>query len=163
MSTFGEFANESQAVLTLSNQLRKANTVKAYTGRQAEFIEFCAKAFSYEDQSIRYIVTEPKVFGFLFYQALRTQRRKGRGNSGQRFNYEEYTNLRQNFNPEALAGMLEVAQTGNTGITDASTQLLGHSSVNTYLCSVLKIHEEQVFKGANNSTVAQLRSPRVEQ
>ena len=72
----GQYATQAQRVLKENEKLGRLNTKKAYDPKIEEFKEFCNDQFSHHD--FPSCVTEEKTFAFLYYQAFREIRRRGR-------------------------------------------------------------------------------------
>jgi hypothetical protein len=77
------------AVRGMIDAMRPENTSQAYDGKAEEFVEYCIAL--YDEGPYRYVIDAHKVYDFMFYQAMRTKRKRG-GKSGKRleFNLEDY-------------------------------------------------------------------------
>ena len=127
--TTGIFATQAQRVLEDTRLDIPVNTNRAYGPKEKEFIAFAREIFS--NQALPDIVTEEKVFAFLYYQAYRSPKKRGRrrrGTTQSIFNSEDYREV--------------LASTNNE-----STKLNGYDIVNQYLCAILKLWQSQVFIG----------------
>ena len=74
--TSGSFAVQAQRILHHEDQLTRRNTNLAYGRKGQEFLAFCQAVYS--EHEFPTTVTEEKVFGFLYYQAYRQARKRGR-------------------------------------------------------------------------------------
>lgn len=77
LPTFGIAAME-QSVLNTTRDTRPANTTLAYEGKQAEFVEFCRYLFPSQSPALQELVTDDKLYMFLWYQSLRGKRKPGK-------------------------------------------------------------------------------------
>ena len=96
----GEFHAQSQQVLRESNSNKIANTNRAYDPKMLEFKQFCASL--YGNDYLAPIVTEEKIFAFLFYQAYREKKtKKSRqlctDSTVSRFDREDYNEVTKKF------------------------------------------------------------------
>ena len=92
--TSGQYAAQAQRVLCDALLDIPLNTNKAYKPKETEFLQFARTVFS--DHPIPDIVTEEKVFAFLYYQAYRRPKKRGRSKRGQNrnvFDLAEYNNV----------------------------------------------------------------------
>ena len=141
--TSGRFAVQAQRILEQEEQLTRRNTKLAYDCKGKEFLEFCQAAYSHHE--IPTTVTEEKVFGFLYYQAYRRCRKRGRKRPNQtdgRFDMAEFSCV---INQENVA-----------------EKPVAYDVVNQYLCVILKIWKKQVDMSANNLSRDQIRSELVQ-
>lgn len=141
--TSGPFAVQAQRILDQEERLTRRNTKIAYDRKGKEFLAFCKAVYSSQD--IPTTVTEEKVFGFLFYQAYRPCRKRGRKRNASAdviFDLEEFNSV---INQENI-----------------SAKPVAYDVVNQYLCSILKIWKKQVDMNANNLSRDQIRSERVQ-
>jgi hypothetical protein len=106
-------------VLKENEKLERFNTKKAYDPKIEEFKEFCNDQFSHND--FRSCVTEE--FAFLYYQAFREIRRRGRK---RRNNADDYTFDSMDYNRVLHQEENPVGKTS-------------YEVVNQYLCSILKL------------------------
>jgi hypothetical protein len=142
--TSGPYVPEAQRVLQDDAEGIPTNTTRAYCTKGKEFEAFCDIVHS-RDQYPK-TVTEEKVFIFLFYQAHRPSRQKGkRMRDRPIFDLEEFEVVRE----RARQGYKE-------------PNPVGYEVVNQHLCAILKIHRRQVDLSSNNLTKDQLRSERVQ-
>eukprot|EP00536_Pseudo-nitzschia_multiseries_P001748 jgi/Psemu1/3973/gm1.3973_g len=75
--TSGSFATAAQLVATDDTDGIPRNTKLAYDRKGTEFIQFCQTTI-FENTDYPLTVRGDKVFGFLFYQAYRARRKRGR-------------------------------------------------------------------------------------
>ena len=73
----GAYIAQSQLVLRSEAAQVPENTLLAYS-KDTEFIEYCESVHSGSPISPATHITEEKAFAFLFYQAFRSQRKRGR-------------------------------------------------------------------------------------
>lgn len=145
--TSGRFARQAQHVIEQEGRLSKKNTLLAYDNKGREFLEFCNAVFSHE--AIPTTVTEEKLFGFLYYQSQRSSRKRGRKTSKTAlFNLLEYNQVMSNDSGHSFENM-------------NLKSVVGYDVINQCYSSILKIWQNQVDMGANNSSKEQLRSERV--
>jgi hypothetical protein len=101
-------------------------------------------------------VTEKKLFAFLFYQAYRNERKRGRKKTRVQdedfFDFDDY---------HTIMSKVESPETFTDDMVDQDFRPIAHDQVNQYLCSVLDVHKQQVDMDANNLSKHQLRSDRV--
>lgn len=77
---------------------RPANTRKAYDGKREEFIQYLDKAWL--NDPLRRVLSEPKVYRFLFYQCAREQRLNRRGQRNmqeEKFDMLDYEQIMQKY------------------------------------------------------------------
>ena len=67
-----EFPGLSVLVIQGANDLEKKNTVRCYQPKRFEFVQFCESVYHQDVQPE--IITDDKVFTFLFYQVYRQKR-----------------------------------------------------------------------------------------
>jgi hypothetical protein len=132
MFTTGIFARQSQQLLIEEEATQRNNTKRCYSLKSNEFKAFCLRV--YGEGPYPYVVTEEKLFGFLYYQAYRGKRRKTNSANPGVFNFEEYTNIMA-MSAEQIQSLHDVC---------------GYDNLNQNLCAVLKIWKEQVDLNANN-------------
>ena len=153
--TSGIFAKAARQVQQDDNNGIPFNTQLAFGQKGEEFLEYCTSIFSCCGYSTQ-IVTEEKVFGFLFYQSYRMQRKRGckkRQVQTKNFNVDNYHTVMAKYNSNkgaACEPMLE-------------TDPVGYDTVNQYYCSILKILQHQRSQNANNLTKEHLCTDRVAQ
>ena len=128
-------------------KMRKSNTKLAYDPKGMEFLDMCKHVYSHDEFCT--VVTEEKLYLFLFYQAHRNLRNRGpRKQKGaadsSAFNKEEYDSIMSNRTQFGL---------NNTSIK------VGYDVINQSYSSVLKILDSQ--SRFNRVTKEQLRSKRV--
>ena len=146
--TSGPLAAQAQQVLFEDIQSRPQNTRLAYDKKLEEFLQFCRAIYPKEQYSLApEIVTEVKLFDFLYYQSRRPQRARGKrkkidDDEKLCFNSEEY-----NFYKNNPASIAEVP--------------IGYSSLNHYYSGIIDLHQQQVDHNLNACTKEQLRSNRV--
>ena len=68
------FASQTARVNADRAELQPRNTKKAYKTVKAEFMGFCDAIFPTEPLPRRHLLSEPKLFGYLFYHAYRQKR-----------------------------------------------------------------------------------------
>jgi hypothetical protein len=141
--TTGPFAAQAQRILDHEEQFTRKNTRLAYDRKGQEFLAFCNEMYASHDFPAT--VTEEKVFGFLYYQAYRPSRKRGR----KRRNAEDAI-----FDADHFRSVMEY--------DNYHEKPVAYDIVNQYLCSVLKIWKKQVDMNANNLTKDQIRSERVQ-
>ena len=94
MYTTGRFAQQARQVWAENQSMTKANTAKAYDPKVIEFKSFCDAVFVDLPVETRCTVTEEKTFAFLYYQAYRTVRKRGRKRDGElSFDIDEYQRI----------------------------------------------------------------------
>jgi hypothetical protein len=64
-----------QAVLRMTHVGRPKNTMKAYDGKVTEYYEYCESLYSHHRYA--YSLDDTKVYKFIFYQAMRPQKKRG--------------------------------------------------------------------------------------
>ena len=126
--TSGIFATQAQRVLRDTRLDIPINTNRAYGPKEKEFLAFAREIFS--NQALPDIVTEEKVFAFLFYQAYRSPKKRGR---------RRRDSNQAVFNSDDYREVLASASTNNE-----SKKLNGYDIVNQYLCAILKLWHSQV-------------------
>ena len=141
--TSGSFAVQAQRILDHEDQLTRRNTNLAYGRKGQGFPAFCQAVYS--EHEFPTIVTEEKVFGFLYYQAYRQARKRGR----KRWNTGDVSL----FDVDDFRAVLAA--------DSYHEKPVAYDVVNQYLCSILKIWKRQVDMNANNLTKDQIRSERV--
>jgi hypothetical protein len=99
----------------------------------------------YADHDFPSTVTEEKVFGFLYYQAYRPTRKRGRKRSLENVAIFDAADFRSVLEKDSY-----------------HEKPVAYDVVNQYLCSILKIWKKQVDMNANNLTKDQIRSVRVQ-
>ena len=68
-----------QTVFNIDQETRPVNTMLAYEGKQAEFVEFCRYIFPSESPAlVQELVTADKLYMFLWYQSLRGKHKPGK-------------------------------------------------------------------------------------
>ena len=139
--TSGSFAVQAQRILDHEEQLTRRNTRLAYDRKTQEFVAFCNSMYSTHEFPTT--VTEEKVFGFLYYQAYRKTRRRGR---------KRRCSGTEIFDADDFRAVL-AADTYHE-------KPVAYEVVNQYLCSILKIWKKQVDTNANNLTKDHIRSER---
>ncbi|KAJ3220917.1 hypothetical protein HDU78_000757, partial [Chytriomyces hyalinus] len=137
--TCGRFARQAQDLLANETEHMPVNMRLAYDRKGAEFLAYCRDIFA--EQAIPITVTKEKLFGFLYYQAHRLQRKRGkkRGGSAVVFNRDEFNNVmrtsesgRQSHAPESGEESIE------------NTKKAAYKTLNQYYCLILKIWQGQV-------------------
>jgi hypothetical protein len=109
----GSFNEETQQVLADDKAGQPANTKKAYGVKVKEFLAFCEEIFTSNDPALpSTIVTEEKLFAFLFYQSRRPVRKQGKKRQSV-FDKKDYSKYRQD--PSLIA-----------------TKPVGHSCISQY-------------------------------
>jgi hypothetical protein len=154
--TSGQFAAAAQHVQRDSQALIPENTIIAYKAKAAEFIVFCNTIYSNQDYP--QTVTEEKVFGFLFYQAYRGKRRKGRARRGHArpvFDMSDYESVMAKYNVDA--------EDNDASLWDTEMDVVGYDVINQCLCACLDLLRHQRSLNANNLFIHDIRSERVEQ
>ncbi|MEY4861806.1 MAG: hypothetical protein RL059_1510 [Bacteroidota bacterium] len=124
--TSGIFATQAQRVLQDTRMDIPANTNKAYSPKEKEFLAFARQVFS--NQALPDIVTEEKVFAFLYYQAYRSKKKRGRKRKDTTmilFDVKEYDEVMANDQSDKV-------------------NMVGYDVVNQYLCAILKLWQSQV-------------------
>ena len=80
MFTNGQYSRQAQLVQQNEAAIVPENTLIAYEPKGQEFIQFCELVYGLTGNNVVPVVTvtEEKVFAFLFFQAFRPQRKRGR-------------------------------------------------------------------------------------
>jgi hypothetical protein len=150
MFTTGDFSQQAQSILKESQVMMPKNTRLAYDRKMLEFKAFCNFKFNHLPPAALYTVTEDKTFSFLYYQAHRPIRARGRSKEERIFSFPDYDEVMS----------ITVHQDNTAEI--APKKLCGYDVINQYLCSILKLWKEQLDLNCNNLTKEQIRSTRVE-
>ena len=142
--TSGQFAAHAQQVLQDDHDGTPENTTRAYKPKANKWVAYCDHTCGADHNILahvsKYLVTEEKFFGFLFYQSRRSKRPAGKQVL---FCTIEYNDVMAN--AEAIA----------------TEPRIGWSAMNQYRCSILKIYQGQLDNNANNLTKQHLLSNRV--
>ena len=124
--TSGRFAEHARQVLQDDHDGTPANTARAYDPKAKEWVNYCDHTYHANGSEVahtsKYLVTEEKFFGFLFYQSRRPKRSPGKPVI---FNGEEY----------------------NEYISDPSLiakNPVGWSCINQYRSAVMLIFQNQI-------------------
>jgi hypothetical protein len=134
--TSGVFAQHARNVLAERELDVKKNTFLAYNRKAEEFKAFCNKLYS--NDAYPTLVTEEKVFGFLYYQSHRTPKTRGRSTeTREAFDYAEYERI--------------MADHSLGPVSQAQALFVGYDVINQYLCAILKLWKSQVFMLLNRS------------
>lgn len=129
------------AVNAQMTELSKDNTQKAYGNKGKEFLQFCRELYAREGDMAT-MVSEEKLYLFLYYQAHRKKRKQG-------------ARVAATFN---LADYQQVMGQPTDSITLAS-DVVGYDCVNQYYSAVLKVLESQ--ERYNHLRKVDIRSSRV--
>ena len=136
------FASQTARVNADRDELQPSTTKSAYNTVKEEFKGFCDKIFEHERLPTRRLLTETKLFGYLFYHAYRKKRSNKQSWGG--FNREDYDATIQRHPPDRESVVNDFADDANWGYCQYSTlerQLNGLSE----LCS------EQQFEHGRHS------------
>jgi hypothetical protein len=155
MYSSGPHARLSQRVLADSACLTPTNTGKAYAPKKKEFEDFCKAIHADKEASIRFTVTEEKLFSFLYFQA----NRKCRKNGAKKRKAQEEEDDEDDYNFD-VAEYDEVIRRGERNLPH-SHKKLQYDTVNQYYCAVLELWKTQQSNGSNNISKDMLRSDRV--
>jgi hypothetical protein len=91
-SSFGASTDFEHAVLGMIESMRPDNTTNAYDGKVNEFLEYCVALFP--EGPYRYTIDSTKIYKFMFYQAMRPQRKRGgKGGTRQQFSLTDYNEV----------------------------------------------------------------------
>eukprot|EP00536_Pseudo-nitzschia_multiseries_P008972 jgi/Psemu1/21960/gm1.21960_g len=144
--TNGIFAKAARQVQHDDNDGIPINTQLAYGQKGEEFLQYCTSVFSSCGYSTQ-IVTEEKVFGFLFYQAYQTQRTRGRKKQQsqmQIFDGDDYHTVMAKYNSNHGAG------------AGASCELMVDDSSNNNKSTVERTATVEQFDSERIATVEQI-------
>ena len=137
-------------------QEKFTNTKRCYDPKKLEFLQFCKSVFS--DEENPELVTEQKVFIFLFYQAYRSKKKKKRKTSTSQsvlhFSRALFDTVMTKYNISDDPIIL----------TDADMDVgnvVGFDMVNQYLCAIRHISTDQCDDGINTITNIDINSTRV--
>lgn len=154
-----EMDNASHLVSQTNLQNRRVNTAKAYDPKKQEFLAFCDHMYAGKPVTTRYVVTEDKLYFFLFYQAYRSKKKGGGGkrkSDGSRQPHE--------FDPEDYDRVW--SEFGSRNLPEGATppdpeNPLGFSMVNQYKAAVRKLYDQQRIEYVNNRLWENVCTPRV--
>ena len=122
---------------------RPTNTKRAYDSKELEWFAYYDHLFAKRRMlgpCALYAVTKEKFFGFLYYQTRRDQKKKGqKGKPLEGFNAQQFEHYMAD-------------------PTRFLSKPVGYSCVNQYRLAIMKIHQDQVSQGANNSPKQMLMS-----
>ena len=135
-----QLQQHQQYVGNVLDAIAKPNTKAAYEPKEAEFLEFCMEVCGNQDNP-RHIDFN-KVYKFLFYQAHRKVRPRGKkkGTSGY-FNLEEYNQIWS-----ATRGSPDTnhATPPHLHFGDSEKESPGWDCFNQYKCAIRKLHDQNL-------------------
>ena len=154
LPTFGIGAMQ-QTVFNIDQETRPVNTMLAYEGKQAKFVEFCRYIFPSESPALQELVTADKLYMFLWYQSLRGKRKPGKkkrhsnGNETQQQGEEHSC-----FDPEDYnAVKLKFA---GSDVHEDPINPVKAQQVHSYKCAVRQIWMRQVSERCNSLSWEQI-------
>jgi hypothetical protein len=143
-----------KAVLAMSNEARPENTRIAYDGKIAEYFLFCDSI--YPDDPFKNTLDKQKVWVFIFYQSMRTQRKRGGGKNRAetaRFVKSDYDQVMAEYH--GWFGDQSQAP-------PEPTNPVGTSVLAQYKAAIRQIFKEQVATGMLGSSWDQIWTMRLE-
>lgn len=160
----GPYALHAQRVLREAELNRPANTTAAYVPKKAEFRGFCEAVWS--GTPYPFLVTEEKMFGFLYYNSYRShydkKKRKRDGailySGFEKDDYLKVMAIRTSHESDGTP-MEDV----ETAARSSNGKMIGISAFKQYEAAVLEIHQHQVDHNSSNVTREQLKSRRVKE
>jgi hypothetical protein len=162
--TQGPWAGQAQRILRANEENRPPNTDKAYDGKLEEFKSFCD--MQYQNDGYPRLITEAKLFIFLYYHAYRQARKRGKRKRSEpqvpKFNKADFILVTNAYKSDIMGegGAPTVAEVEskrqNTGMN-----LVGFDVVNQYFCSIMREYQKQIDNDSNRLMKEQLVSSRV--
>ena len=141
----GEYTAQSRMIQEQRTKDKRKNTSLAYDPKGNEFLSFCRQ--KYPAQPFPELVTEEKLFIFLYYQSYRGARKRGRRKGTRASNEENEAEAEEIFSLEHFEYIIN--QNGEQ-ITQAESSFVGYDTVNQYYSAILKIWEFQILESANS-------------
>lgn len=151
-----KFPGLSALVKLGAKDLEKKNTLRCYKPKQFEFVQFCESVYHQDVQPK--LVTEDKVFTFLFYQAYRQKRTN-------RLRISTTDSQLVRFERASFDDVIE-RYTDFVRIDEQKIDVgnvVGYDCVNQYLCSVRAVSEEQYEEGKHKLLPSDIMSIRVKE
>ena len=146
-----KFPGLSALVKLGAKDLEKKNTLRCYKPKQFKFLQFCESVYHQDVQPK--LVTEDKVFTFLFYQAYRQKRTN-------RLRISTTDSQLVRFERASFDDVIE-RYTDFVRIDEQKIDVgnvVGYDCVNQYLCSVRHISDEQYEYGKNKLLSSEIMS-----
>jgi hypothetical protein len=144
VGVFTDNGDLTRAVHHRARGNRPGNTTIAYDPKLKEFKGYSDAMFSHQSVEVRYLVTPPKVYEFIFYQSHREKRKAGRLKRG-----ESATDREGSFSLSNYQSVMGRYRGKPSTEWVPPTSPLQFQQVNTYKSSLIELHKEQV---ANNAS-----------
>ena len=151
-----KFPGLSALVRQGAKDLEKQNTIRCYEPKKFEFLQFCKSVYNMEIAPE--VITEDKVFTFLFYQAYRQKKSTRQRLSTTNANVARFD--RGSFN-DVIKRYTNFVRIDEEKIDVGN--VVGYDCVNQYLCSVRHISEEQHEQGKHKLVPSDIMSIRVKE